>query len=266
MKIKDILKLEKRKVDIYNFINRLNLFDIEHTISDYSNVYEEKNTRVQIFEVYNKMVDYRRGIWIYSIYFDNKPIAIWFEAGREGDDSNKAYIIDKTNFIQAIKYLESLNDIELNEVDINENIKELDEIYGYDMSEELFQNDLDLKFKVNDIVLIESVEEAYPEIKDKNIFCKILKTNNKSSAFTYELELVDYKMIPCFVDLKEIKINYNFLKMTDIVELNSVTYNESDYNKLNEKQKQVIQDYLYDKILKPKITLTYEEEKILKSF
>ena len=42
MKIKDILKLEKRKVDIYNFINRLNLFDIEHTISDYSNVYEEK--------------------------------------------------------------------------------------------------------------------------------------------------------------------------------------------------------------------------------
>ena len=37
--------------------------------------------------------------------------------------------------------------------------------------------------------------------------------------------------------------------MTDIVELSSVTYNESDYNKLNEKQKQVIQDYLYDKIL-----------------
>lgn len=39
MKIKDILKLEKRKVDIYNFINRLNLFDIEHTISDYSNIF-----------------------------------------------------------------------------------------------------------------------------------------------------------------------------------------------------------------------------------
>ena len=54
--------------------------------------------------------------------------------------------------------------------------------------------------------------------------------------------------------------------MTDVVELNSVTYNESDYNKLNEKQKQVIQDYLYDKILKPKITLTYEEEKVLKLF
>ena len=61
-------------------------------------------------------------------------------------------------------------------------------------------------------------------------------------------------------------INYNFFKMTDIVELSSVTYNESDYNKLNEKQKQVIQDYLYDKILKPKITLTYEEEKVLKLF
>ena len=56
MKIKDILKLEKRKVDIYNFTNRVNLFNIEHSISDYSNVYEEKNTRVQIFEVYNKIL------------------------------------------------------------------------------------------------------------------------------------------------------------------------------------------------------------------
>lgn len=266
MIIKDILNLDKRKVDLYNFSQRKDLFEIETTIDYYmDNNYVNNENRFEVFEIFNEMSDSRRGIWFYSAYFDNEPIALWYEAGREGDDSKKGYILNKTKFIECIRYLESFKEQDIKEININDDIQELDYIYGYDISKLLFNHNFDLKYKIDDIVILEQVEDIYPEIKDKNIFCKIIKTDNQSSAFTYQLELIDYKQIPYF-DLKNTRnISHKIFKITDVLHYNEMMSEEKSYNDLNESQLKVINDFLFDKISLPKITLAYYEENLIKS-
>ena len=91
--------------------------------------------RLQVYNLYSDCLDGRRGLWIYSVYFDNEPIALWYEAGREGDDSNEGFIINEKLFSDAIEYLKTFINKEeyIKETNINEDLLELDTIYGYDL-------------------------------------------------------------------------------------------------------------------------------------
>lgn len=265
MIIRDILKLKKTKSNLYNFTRRLDLFNVDTSLDYYMDDEDVKNeNRFEVFEILNQMSDHRRGLWFYSIYFDNEPIAIWYEAGREGDDSNKGYIINKIQFLNAIKYLESFKEQDIKEINIDDDIQELDYIYGYDTSKLLFDNNFDLKYKENDIVIIDSVEELYSDIKEKNILCQIVKTDAKSSAFTYTLDLLEYKRIPTF-DQKG-NISYNNFKKYDIIDWKQVDFINEDYNSLNEAQKDCIKKYIFDDILKVSFTIPFKEENLLKRY
>lgn len=266
MIIKDVLNCEKRKVDIYNFSQRIDLFNIENCVNYYLSDDNINNTRFEVFEIYNQMSDSRRGVWLYSVYFDNEPIAIWYEAGREGDDSKKGFVLNRKKFVESIKYLESFNDYDdIEEFDINKDLQALDYVYGHDMTKELFNYNFDLKYKVDDIVILEQINEVYPEITEKNIVCKIIDIDNKSSAFTYQLELIDYKQIPYFDKNNGHKVSYKIFKKLDVLHYNEMMSEEHSYGDFDERQKEIINDFFFNKIVSPKVTLGYIEENLIKS-
>ena len=136
MKIKDLLELPKTKEDYIDaFTNRLKLFDIYKFDSWDIDIYNNNIDRLQVYNLYSDCLDGRRGLWIYSVYFDNEPIALWYEAGREGDDFNEGFIINEKLFSDAIEYLKTFINKEeyIKETNINDYLQKLDTIYGYDL-------------------------------------------------------------------------------------------------------------------------------------
>lgn len=151
MKIKDILEnCEKKEGSIYSFLKILEkgAFDYYKNINSWFNFDDIENNKFKVFNLYKDMFDERRGIWLNVAYYEDKLIAFWYAAGREGEDSYNGYVINKTKFIEGIKYLEELSEeINIEEVSEEEDIEEINYIYGTDMSKKIMDINLNLKYK-----------------------------------------------------------------------------------------------------------------------
>jgi hypothetical protein len=199
MKIADFLKLPKTKEQyIDDFTHRLNLFGVYDSNLTDLNVYNLDISKIEVFNVFDDCLDGRRGLWIYYATYENEPFAFWYTAGREGNDSKKGFVINKDVFKNAIGYLRTFTETDLdNEVDINTDFRELNKIYGYDLTNLILKPNHELKFKVDDIVEISNF--SYINLKNETIRAKIIRTNNKTDLDTYVVELLDYKEVPTFV-------------------------------------------------------------------
>lgn len=69
---------------------------------------EDKNTKIQI-KIYKHFdYDYRRFWRLASVWFEEKPVMIIQNAGREGDDSSTRFITDETLYVEMVQYIKSL--------------------------------------------------------------------------------------------------------------------------------------------------------------
>lgn len=82
--------------------------------------------------------DYRRFWRLATVWYEDKPVMIIRNAGREGDDHSSRIITDKAAYVDMIRYIRSLLAIEFQSEDSykdpNEDIVNLDSFYGNSLS------------------------------------------------------------------------------------------------------------------------------------
>jgi len=127
--------------DIYNRPVKSASKDIYHLLSKHLqevswDVDDEKNTEIEIRNHIYVCIDYRRFVSINSVWFQGKPVMIYRDAGREGEDKTDRFITDKNLFLEMIKYLISLRkeeffDEHIAVIDPEKDCSELDKFYNY---------------------------------------------------------------------------------------------------------------------------------------
>jgi len=187
MTIDEILKLSQKKGDIYDFFSVINKFDFFSDYGIYDHLIEnfEDIKQIEIFTLFSKMTDHRRGHWIKLIKYRGENVLLTFNAGREGDDFKNFKILDKKLLDSMMSYIQSLIPTPEYE-DISE--YEMNKFYGMDLDKELMDINLTLKFKKGDII-------SFPyKINGEMVDLKaeILETDNKTRNITYKLVALDY--------------------------------------------------------------------------
>ena len=120
--------------DIYSDLSSLNGCYYSHIPEvDIYSIPEGSVERVEIREI--KYVDFDgRRIWnLSTIWFDEKPVMIFQNAGREGDDHAKRFITDFDLYTEMVSYLISLQKPDIMHSDIidpTEKRNDLDNFYG----------------------------------------------------------------------------------------------------------------------------------------
>lgn len=101
---------------------------------DWKKVNGLENPRITIKTIRYFNFDGRRFWQLATVWFDDKPIMITRNAGREGDDHATRFVTNEDGYRQMIKYVQSLIGIEVDLVedlvDPNEDINELETFYG----------------------------------------------------------------------------------------------------------------------------------------
>lgn len=94
--------------------------------------------RVRIHYYKNHCFDGRR-VWILAgVFFDNKPVMITRNAGREGDDHSSRFVTDPVLYQEMLLYLNTLNPVKSEAGDIcnaEDDIPELDSFYGHKLGD-----------------------------------------------------------------------------------------------------------------------------------
>jgi hypothetical protein len=92
-----------------------------------------ENTQVFVKSVGYKHIDDRRYWQIAGVWFNEKPIMIIQNAGREGDDHARRFITDEKGFLDMIDYIRKLINPAIQDkiYSIEDNIEDLTEFYGY---------------------------------------------------------------------------------------------------------------------------------------
>lgn len=96
--------------------------------------------KVQI-KYYKKHCFDGRRVWILaSVWFDGSPVMIIQNAGREGDDWAERFITDPHQYVQMVKYINSLIPFEVDERDAdvvnpNKEIRNLTAFYNYSLND-----------------------------------------------------------------------------------------------------------------------------------
>jgi hypothetical protein len=91
---------------------------------------DEQNQRVEVRLYEDYSFDGRR-IWVLgSVWFDDQPVLIFQNAGREGRDHSARYITDPTRYWAMLGYLQSLVISTSDTLDPDVNCYELTDFYG----------------------------------------------------------------------------------------------------------------------------------------
>lgn len=132
----DSLKLEA-DYDIYFFLSHINFY----LVNDSYNYNTNENTRVSYKEPYYYNFDGRRDISLRVVYFDDVAVALTQNAGREGDDHEELFVLNRSLFIECVNYIDSLcGKVEfdrfasLNVIDENYDKEDLTTFYGYNVN------------------------------------------------------------------------------------------------------------------------------------
>lgn len=142
MKINELYAMEPKKVT--RELGYLSGFRFDHipelTNQFYVDSYwglEEKNEKVEIRYHMDHCFDGRR-VWVLaSVWYEDKPVMVIQNAGREGDDHYARYVTDKDAYDSMISYIVSLLEtdfkIEKDLYDADEDIKDVTHFYGHDL-------------------------------------------------------------------------------------------------------------------------------------
>lgn len=95
----------------------------------------KETTRITVKTIKYFNFDGRR-IWrLSTVWFDEKPVMIIQNAGREGDDHRERFITDKSLFCEMVTHIRSLAGVEVLEVlDPEKDSPDLTKFYGYELS------------------------------------------------------------------------------------------------------------------------------------
>lgn len=182
----DVKYLEKHLDNIY-----IELSDIPY---DYEND-ENNQKRVFIKSHLYDSYDYRRSMHIFSVWFDDKPIMLCMEAGRELRDDVKTFISDQDGFINMIKYLRTLIKDEINFIySVNEELSELEVFYSHDLCDDFDFPAYNPTFNVGDKVIVKNLTLRNQLLE--NVSALIKEVKPKSFFKCYLLQLLDYKLYP----------------------------------------------------------------------
>jgi hypothetical protein len=80
----------------------------ECDITDDGILYSVEQTRVKIKYLKRHNFDFRRAWELATVWFDDKPIMVIQNAGREGDDHAKRFITDKDGFVSMCEFIKSI--------------------------------------------------------------------------------------------------------------------------------------------------------------
>lgn len=116
---------------------------------------EDANEKVEIRYYAHYFFDERREWRLASVWFEDKPVMIIQNAGREGDDHARRYITDENAFKQMLDYIEFIiQEGEEDPIDVvseDDDIEELDTFYGHTLAS-FYDLDFVPEFKVGDEV------------------------------------------------------------------------------------------------------------------
>jgi hypothetical protein len=94
----------------------------------------KKNDKISIKIYKNLSIDERRFWLLASVWFEDKPVMIIQNAGREGDDHKERFITDEKLYIKMINYIKIIIPLNINDIkDIvndNDEIEDLISFYG----------------------------------------------------------------------------------------------------------------------------------------
>lgn len=115
----------------YNHVPELEIH--EHEL-DYDSIQKDELLMIKVYKHFD--FDGRRFWRLASVWFDNTPIMILRNAGREGDDHADRFITDEYGYRKMVEYLftkvrkQEIPDV----VDPNEPIKDLTAFYGNNLT------------------------------------------------------------------------------------------------------------------------------------
>lgn len=113
----------------YNHVPEIDIYDINSSL----------NTKISIKEHCYHNFDGRRYWKLSSVWYEDKPVMIIQNAGREGDDHAKRFITDIELYSTMVDYLLTLqNKPQIRERDVisdDVDMPELTNFYGHDLSE-----------------------------------------------------------------------------------------------------------------------------------
>lgn len=110
MKLKTVYTLPATHVALTDWVLRddwfLEIPDVNNRISD---VLEEleKEGRLKVKCLVDVYIDYRRYAAMHTVWFDELPVFVVQNAGREGNDHFNRWVTDLPRYVQLLNYLQS---------------------------------------------------------------------------------------------------------------------------------------------------------------
>ena len=139
MKPRDLYEMapESTTMDIFD-LNNGHYYDHipEIGVDDWWNIDFSKNSRIEIRTIKYHCFDGRRTWELRTVWFDNKPVMVIQNAGREGDDYAKRYVTDRDAYTKMVGYLLSLmrtGNFSDTVHDMDEDIPDLGTFWGYSL-------------------------------------------------------------------------------------------------------------------------------------
>lgn len=103
-----------KPIDLYNskpikVSNRI--YELHrHMPGELDDIDDIEDKRIELRYYADEYIDGIRGWTIFSVWFDESPVMICQEAGRDNRDHIYQYITDRAKYIEFIQYLYSLHD------------------------------------------------------------------------------------------------------------------------------------------------------------
>ena len=108
LKLRDIYNLPTTTLSLTDWVLRRDWFpEIDSYHLETTEVLEllAAENRLEVRQVLHRNIDGRRYVWMNTLWFDGKPVAIVQNAGREGDDHRRRWVTDRESFNQLLAYL-----------------------------------------------------------------------------------------------------------------------------------------------------------------
>jgi hypothetical protein len=135
---------KSKEIDsLSHFIEGIDFFDLK------------RNTKIELRYYANEDFDGRRGWELYSVWFEDKPVMICQQAGRENEDHLDYFITDEQTYDDMFEYLSSLQKTKSSTIKLynpNKDIKDLTTFYSNSLEKFYDPKGVSPKYKKGDIV------------------------------------------------------------------------------------------------------------------
>lgn len=116
----------------YEILEILEDFFIDFYPSQYEDLGIQEPFRLVAKKIADPYIDGRRICTLGTLWFDDKPFAVYQKAGREGRDHQELFVTHKQLYIESRKYLESFRNYDgVYPIDPCKPYKELTNFYGH---------------------------------------------------------------------------------------------------------------------------------------